>query len=118
MIEEFYQLKPEVLVLDRKALDLCREQFAHVEEIRSFLQEEVAQLEPKANVHDLRIVPGPSHTNVIFDCAVPAEYLADKQRRGAKLVAALRTATQQKWPDHFCVIKLEPDYAPCTHTQN
>ncbi|MBM6899074.1 cation transporter [Gemmiger formicilis] len=91
---------------------------AHVEEIRSFLQEEVAQLEPKANVHDLRIAPGPSHTNVIFDCAVPAEYLADKQRRGAKLVAALRTATQQKWPDHFCVIKLEPDYAPCTHTQN
>lgn len=91
---------------------------AHVDEIRSFLLEEVAKLEPKANIHDLRIVPGPSHTNVIFDCAVPAEYLADKQRRGAKLVAALRTAVQQKWPDHFCVIKLEPDYAPCTHTQN
>lgn len=91
---------------------------AHVDEIRAFLQTEVASLEPKANLHDLRIVPGPSHTNVIFDCAVPAEYLTDKQRRGAKLVTALRNAVQQKWPDHFCVIKLEPDYAPCTHTQN
>lgn len=91
---------------------------AHVDEIRAFLQTEVAALEPKANLHDLRIVPGPSHTNVIFDCAVPAEYLTDKQRRGAKLVTALRNAVQQKWPDHFCVIKLEPDYAPCTHTQN
>lgn len=91
---------------------------AHVDEIRAFLQMEVAALEPKANLHDLRIVPGPSHTNVIFDCAVPAEYLTDKQRRGAKLVTALRNAVQQKWPDHFCVIKLEPDYAPCTHTQN
>ena len=91
---------------------------SHVDEIREFLQEEVAALEPKANMHDLRIVPGPSHTNVIFDCAVPAEYLTDKQRRGAKLVTALRNAVQQKWPDHFCVIKLEPDYAPCTHTQN
>lgn len=90
---------------------------AHVEEIREFLQKEVTTLEPKANMHDLRIVPGPSHTNVIFDCAVPAEYLTDKQRRGAKLVTALRNAVQQKWPDHFCVIKLEPDYAPCTHTQ-
>lgn len=91
---------------------------AHVDEIRAFLQTEVAALEPKANLHDLRIVPGPSHTNVIFDCAVPAEYLTDKQRRGAKLVTALRNAVQQKWPDHFCVIKLEPDYAPCAHTQN
>ena len=91
---------------------------AHVDEIRAFLQTEVAALEPKANLHDLRIVPGPSHTNVIFDCAMPAEYLTDKQRRGAKLVTALRNAVQQKWPDHFCVIKLEPDYAPCTHTQN
>ena len=91
---------------------------SHVDEIRTFLQQQICQLDPAANVHDLRIVPGPSHTNVIFDCAVPAEYLTDKQRRGAKLVNALRTAVQQKWPDHFCVIKLEPDYAPCTHTQS
>ena len=34
MIEEFYDLKPEVLALDRQALALCREQFAHVEDIR------------------------------------------------------------------------------------
>lgn len=91
---------------------------SHVDEIRTFLQQQIGQLDPAANVHDLRIVPGPSHTNVIFDCAVPAEYLTDKQRRGAKLVNSLRTAVQQKWPDHFCVIKLEPDYAPCTHTQS
>ena len=90
---------------------------AHTDEIRAFLMETVKALEPAANVHDLRIVPGPSHTNVIFDCAVPAEYMADKQRRGAKLVAALRAAVQQRWPDHFCVIKLEPDYAPCAHPQ-
>ena len=89
----------------------------HTEEIRTFLQQEVARLDPRANVHDLRIVPGPSHTNVIFDCAVPAEYVTDKQHRGVTLVNELRTAVQQRWPDHFCVIKLEPDYAPCAHTQ-
>ena len=27
MIEQFYDLKPEVLALDRQALALCREQF-------------------------------------------------------------------------------------------
>ncbi len=91
---------------------------SHVEDIRTFLQQQIGQLDPAANIHDLRIVPGPSHTNVIFDCAVPAEYLADKQRRGPKLVNELRAAVQQKWPDHFCVIKLEPDYAPSAHTQS
>ena len=38
MIEQFYDLKPEVLALDRQTLDLCREQFAHVEGIRDYNQ--------------------------------------------------------------------------------
>lgn len=88
---------------------------AHADELKAFLQNEVRELEPLANIHDLRIVPGPTHTNVIFDCAVPAEYMTDKQHRGVKLVNALRSAVQEKWPDHFCVIKLEPDYAPVHH---
>ena len=82
----------------------------HVAELKAFLKEEIKRLDPEADIHDLRTVPGKTHTNVIFDCAVPAEYLHDKQRRGAKLAAALRTAVQDKWPDHFCVIRLEPDY--------
>ena len=87
----------------------------HADELKAFLQREVEELAPLANIHDLRIVPGPTHTNVIFDCAVPAEYMTDKQHRGVKLVNALRNAVQAKWPDHFCVIKLEPDYAPVHH---
>ena len=38
MIEQFYDLKPQVLELDRKALELCRDQFAHLEEIRDYNQ--------------------------------------------------------------------------------
>ncbi len=38
MIEQFFDLKPEVLALDKKALELCRDQFAHVEEIRDYNQ--------------------------------------------------------------------------------
>lgn len=83
----------------------------HVEELKTFLQQTAQRLDPRAGIHDLRIVPGPTHTNVIFDCAVPAEYITDKGRRGAKLLAALRAEVKQRWPDHFCVIRLEPDYA-------
>lgn len=70
----------------------------HADELKAFLQREVEELAPLANIHDLRIVPGPTHTNVIFDCAVPAEYMTDKQHRGVKLVNALRNAVQAKWP--------------------
>ncbi|MFR7460562.1 MAG: methionine gamma-lyase family protein [Subdoligranulum sp.] len=38
MIEQFYDLKPQVLALDRQALELCRGQFAHLEEIRDYNQ--------------------------------------------------------------------------------
>ena len=65
----------------------------------------------KRQIHDLRIVPGPTHTNVIFDCAVPADWLAAKDHRANKIPAALRKAVSDRWPDHFCVIQLEPIYA-------
>ena len=57
------------------------------------------------------VVPGPTHTNVIFDCAVPADWLAAKDHRANKIPAALRKAVSDRWPDHFCVIQLEPIYA-------
>ena len=38
MIEQFYNLRPDVLELDRKTLELCRDQFAHLEEIRDYNQ--------------------------------------------------------------------------------
>lgn len=84
---------------------------AHVAELKSFLHDTIQVLEPGANIHDLRIVPGPTHTNVIFDCAVPSAYLADK-KSGIELTQHLRDAVKEKWHDHFCVIRLEPDYAP------
>ena len=34
MIEQFYDLKPQVLDLDRNTLDLCRDQFAPLDPLR------------------------------------------------------------------------------------
>ena len=83
----------------------------HINELRKFLKEQLAEIAPEADIHDLRIVPGPTHTNVIFDCAVPADWLAAKDHRANKIPAALRKAVSDHWPDHFCVIQLEPIYA-------
>lgn len=82
----------------------------HANELRAFVKETAARLEPAAAIHDLRIVPGNSHTNVVFDCAVPPEYLSARDHRGTKLTIALRDAVRERWPDHFCVIRLESNY--------
>ena len=39
----------------------------HINELRKFLKGQLAEIAPEADIHDLRIVPGPTHTTVIFD---------------------------------------------------
>ena len=55
-------------------------------------------------------MPGTSHTNVVFDCAVPPDYLTGKNQRAGRLANALREAVREKWPDHFCVIRMKSNY--------
>ena len=45
---------------------------ASVGVLRARLQEHARQLDPQLSIHDLRIVPGDSHTNVLFDLVFPA----------------------------------------------
>lgn len=40
---------------------------AELEQLKNFIVEKAKNIEPNISIHDLRIVPGPSHTNVIFD---------------------------------------------------
>ena len=83
----------------------------HVAELRELVETTAHQADPEVNIHDLRIVPGPTHTNVIFDCAVPPRYFEKDGAAGRELLNKLREAVKQKWPDHFCVIQLEQAYA-------
>lgn len=43
----------------------------HINELRKFLKEQLAEIAPEADIHDLRIVPGPTHTNVILIVPFP-----------------------------------------------
>ena len=42
-------------------------------------------MDPRLSIHDLRIVPGDSHTNVLFDLVFPAGYTGDKDARLAEM---------------------------------
>ncbi len=79
---------------------------AEVGILRSRLNEKARQLDPQLSVHDLRIVPGDTHTNVLFDLAFPAGYTGDKDLMLAKMC---QFVTEQD-PKYSCVVKVEQSY--------
>lgn len=75
--------------------------------LRARLNDKVHQLDPDLSLHDLRIVPGETHSNVLFDLVLPAGYKGD---RGA-LVEQIKAFVKEQDPKYISVIKVEQSYA-------
>ena len=74
--------------------------------LRARLAEYVRQLDARISLHDLRIVPGDTHTNVLFDLALPAGYAGDYKQ----LLNQVRQFVTQQDPKYIPIIKLEQSY--------
>lgn len=75
-------------------------------EIKSAVLEVLTQFNENLKAHDFRIVPGPTHTNVVFDIAVPADCKTDAD----VLKLAASTAVTAQNPQYRCVI-IDRDYS-------
>ena len=75
--------------------------------LRARLKEHARQLDPRLSIHDLRIVPGDSHTNVLFDLVFPAGYTGDIDQMLAKMCQFVK----EQDPKYCCVVKVEQSYA-------
>lgn len=64
------------------------------------------EIHPAITIHDLRIVPGVSHTNVVFDCVLP--YSSELNARSVRQKIASEVA--QRYPCHYCVITTERSF--------
>lgn len=85
-----------------------------VNNLRGWLNEQVKTIDPGLSIHDLRVIPGPTHTNLIFDCVIPYNLIASPseiQRRITNIV-------QSKYKNYFCVITFDASYAAMPHTNN
>lgn len=77
-----------------------------VGDMRAWLSQAVRDIDERITVHDLRTVPGPTHTNVIFDCVRPLDLpLSADELRGR--VEALVVA---KYPEAVCKITVDESY--------
>ena len=74
--------------------------------LRARLTERLRQLDPNLSLHDLRIVPGRTHTNVLFDLVLPAGYAGDK----VELLAQLEQFIKEQDAAYSCIIKVEQSY--------
>ncbi len=80
---------------------------ASVGVLRARLKEHARQLDQRLSIHDLRIVPGDSHTNVLFDLVFPAGYTGDIDQMLAKMCQFVK----EQDPKYCCVVKVEQSYA-------
>ena len=79
--------------------------------LRTRLTEKLRQLNPALSLHDLRIVPGKTHTNVLFDLVLPAGYAGDK----VELLTQMEQFIKEQNPTYNCIIKLEQSYTAAAH---
>ncbi len=53
--------------------------------LRNAIKEEVKTIHPGITIHDFRAVPGPTHTNVIFDAVLPFDSKLSEEEAGEKI---------------------------------
>ena len=74
--------------------------------LRMAVAEQVKTIDPRLTIHDFRIVPGPTHTNLIFDTVVPYDVKLPHdqvQKRIGELV-------RQMDGNYFAVVQIDNSY--------
>lgn len=82
-----------------------------VNDVRHWISEIVQGVDPSLTIHDLRLVAGPTHTNLIFDCVTPPDFAMSE----ADLKQAIKQEVRKQQPSYFCVITVESNYASIPH---
>ena len=78
-----------------------------VKEMRDWLAGAVKTIDPRLTVHDVRLVPGPTHTNVIFDCVRPHNFDLSSTELKERICAMM----EEHDPTACCVITVEEAFA-------
>ena len=77
-----------------------------VGEMRRWLSDLVRSIDPDLAIHDLRIVKGKTHTNLIFDCV----HSAENKLTEAEIRKRVREEVWKTYPNYYCVITVESGY--------
>ena len=74
--------------------------------LRDEVREIVQSVDERLKIHDFRMVPGHTNTNLIFDILAPVNFaLSD-----GELIERVKGAVKERHSDFFCVIKVDKAY--------
>lgn len=76
------------------------------EPLKQILSDAIAKMDGVSNFHDLRLVPGPTHTNVVFDVAITP----DCRLSGEEIQKKLADAVSAYNPSFCTVIEFDRSY--------
>ena len=75
-------------------------------QLRQAVAEKLTEIDPRIKIHDFRMVPGPTHTNLIFDALVPAELkLSDRA-----LEEQIENLVHNTWKNYYAVVDIDRSY--------
>lgn len=63
-------------------------------------------ISPELTVHDFRMVPGPTHTNLIFDTLAPVNFEMSDEELAKKIGTLVHTT----WSEHYAVVSVDRAY--------
>ena len=75
--------------------------------LRQTLSEKIAEIDPRLTIHDFRMVPGTTHTNLVFDCAVPHGLSMPAE----ELKRKISEAAWELDKSYCCVVTVENSFA-------
>ena len=91
------------VVIHMDPVDTENKRLAQLKEV---LAQEIVKINPELKVHDVRMVPGDTHTNLIFDVVKPFScFLTDEQ-----LKLAVHEAVHARCPDVYCAITVDQPF--------
>jgi cation diffusion facilitator family transporter len=89
-------------------MDPVRQDDPLTEHYREMTWEVLHSISPQLSMHDFRLVPGVSHSNLIFDVSVPFSV----QQKDSDLILQIQEAIARIDPKLRCVIQVDRGYVP------
>ncbi len=77
-----------------------------IADMRNWIDRAVKDIDPRLSIHDLRTVPGPTHTNVLFDCVRPSRF----ELTDAELKERVSAIVVERYPQAVCKITIDASY--------
>ncbi len=97
------EIREKFNILATIHMDPIEDEGSQVMQLKAALEQELRTLCPELSIHDFRMVPGVSHTKLIFDAAVPVYFpMSDDM-----LSSQIQRIVAEKWEKHYTVVNID-----------